>query len=384
MAMKVGFDAKRAFRNFTGLGNYSRNIMELLMRDFPNDTYVAYAPSVPVKRAVGFVESNPGLVIKYPHSGLWKRLSSLWRSFGITWQLEKDHIDIYHGLSGELPFNIRNARNVKKVLTVHDLIFLRFPHCYKPFDRFIYNLKFRKSCQNADLVIAISECTKRDIMEFYGIAEEKIRVVYQGCDASFGVLQSSEQLNAVRKKYSLPEQYILNVGTLEERKNVMLAVKALPLLPPNVSLVMVGRHTPYTDKVMQYARETGVADRILEIGNADFRDLPAIYRLATVFVYPSRYEGFGIPILEALNSCVPVIAATGSCLEEAGGPDSIYVNPDDADAMAGQLNRLLNDPDLRSQMAAKGWLWAQQFGESLTATAIHDCYESLTKKNTNQ
>lgn len=375
--MKVGFDAKRAFRNFTGLGNYSRNIMELLMRDYSSDSYVAYAPSKPVKRAVDFVRSNPKLQVQYPHTGFWKRFPSLWRSFGITALLDRQQVNIFHGLSGELPFNIRKARSVKKVLTVHDLIFLRFPQYYKPIDRFIYNLKFRKSCQNADLIIAISECTKRDIMDYYGIPSDKIRVVYQGCDKSFGDLHSSEELNAVKKKYSLPERYILNVGTLEERKNVMLVVKALSSVDSGVKLVLVGRHTPYTDQVMQYAREHGLADRIQEIGNADFRDLPSIYRLSKVFVYPSRFEGFGIPIIEALNSRVPVIAATGSCLEEAGGPDQVYVHPDDVSTMAAQLNRLLGDPALCAQIAAKGWAWSQKFGEHNTAAGIYACYKSL-------
>ena len=191
------------------------------------------------------------------------------------------------------------------------------------------------------------------------------------------VVSRVKELNAVKKKYSLPERYILNVGTLEERKNVMLVVKALSSVDSGMKLVLVGRHTPYTDHVMQYAREHGLADRIQEIGNADFRDLPSIYRLAKVFVYPSRFEGFGIPIIEALNSRVPVIAATGSCLEEAGGPDQVYVNPDDVSAMAEQLNRLLGDPALCAQIAAKGWAWSQKFGEHNTAAGIYACYKSL-------
>jgi len=372
--MRVGFDAKRAFRNFTGLGNYSRNIMELLVRNYGNDSFIAYSPQKPVKRAVAFVNDNPAMQVQYPHNGFWRKFHSLWRSFGITHLLEKQHVDVFHGLSGELPFNIRKARGVKKVLTVHDLIFLRFPQYYKPVDRFIYNLKFRKSCQNADLVIAISECTKRDIIEYYGIPQEKIRVVYQGCDKSFSQIQPTETLDQVRRKYNLPEKYILNVGTLEERKNIMLVVKALPLVDSNIKLVMVGRHTPYTDQVMQYAEEHGLKDRIIEIGNVDFCDLPAVYRMATIFVYPSRYEGFGIPIIEALNSRVPVIAATGSCLEEAGGPDSLYVDPDDHKAMADQLNRLLNDPELCSAMISKGWAWAQKFSDENTVTEIYNCY----------
>lgn len=361
--MKIGFDAKRVMLNFTGLGNYSRYVLELLSEHESGIGLVAFSPKKPKGRAVRFFEENGRIATRYPKSLAGRLLPSVWRSFGIAKDIERENVDIYHGLSGELPF--RKVKGVKTVVTVHDLIFRHCPELYKPFDRFMYNLKFRRACQRADAVIAISEFTKRDIVDCYHIDPARIDVIYQGCDSSFCVKPSQERLEEVKRKYSLPDRYILNVGTVEERKNVLLAVRALEKTDSDVMLVIVGRHTPYADTVFRYARDKGLSDRILHITNADFSDLPSIYRMAQIFVYPSRIEGFGIPLLEALWSEVPVIGATGSCLEEAGGPDSVYVNPDNADELAGWFNRLLDSPEIGKSMVEKGLEFAKSFsGES--------------------
>lgn len=360
--MRIGFDAKRAFRNFTGLGNYSRFVMDLVMRSHPEHTYFAYSPKRPGGRAVAFADSLPQLEKVYP-SGIWNRLGSIWRTRKITSLLEKDGIDLFWGLSNELPLNIGKCR-ARKVVTMHDLIYIRIPSNYKPVDRLLYDYKYKRSCRNADLIIAVSECTKRDVVSCYGIPEEKVRVVYQGCDSSFRQPADTGRMQQVRMKYNLPERFILNVGTIEERKNALLAAKALLQLPADVSLVLVGRHKPYADKIQGFASANGLSDRIIEINNVDFQDLPSIYRLASVFVYPSRYEGFGIPILESLCSETPVIAATGSCLEEAGGPASVYIDPNDFNALAHEVNRLLENPDECARMATAGLEYSQRFTDS--------------------
>lgn len=373
--MKIGFDAKRAMRNFTGLGNYSRYVLELLSNGEPGNRYVAYSPKEPKGRAIKFLEENNLIETCYPQRLFGKMFPALWRSFGIVKDIERRQIDIYHGLSGELPFG--KIKGTKTIVTVHDLIFRHYPELYKPFDRFMYDLKFRKACQKADAIIAISDFTKKDIVDSYHVDPSKIEVIYQGCDSSFCQPQSQQRLDEVRLKYSLPDRYILNVGTVEERKNVLLAVKALENTPEDVSLVIVGRHTPYTDTVLQYAHDKGLSDRILHISNVDFCDLPCIYRQAQIFVYPSRIEGFGIPLLEALWSEVPVIGATGSCLEEAGGPDSVYVNPDNPEELAQWFNRLLEEPETRKRMIEKGLEYAKSFSDESFCVKTMAVYRKL-------
>ncbi len=377
--MRIGFDGKRAVQNFTGLGNYSRYIVDILCQFGPENEYVLYAPKKREnKRLDKLTKQYQQLQLSYPTTSSWKKLSPLWRVWGVTRQLEKEKIDIFHGLSNELPLNIHQSE-VKSIVTIHDLIFLRYPQYYHSIDRKIYTYKFRKACENADKIIAISECTKRDIIEFFRIPADKIEVVYQGCDPSFIHPVAEEKKREVRAKYQLPDHYILNVGSIEERKNALSAVQALMMLPEQIHLVIVGRHTEYTDKVEHFIKENKLEERVHIISNVPFDDLPAFYQLAEIFVYPSRFEGFGIPIIEALYSGIPVVAATGSCLEEAGGPDSIYVHPDDIKGMADALKQIYTDPERKKNMIEKGHSFAKRFSEEKQAEEILNIYKKLMK-----
>lgn len=377
--MRIGFDGKRAVQNFTGLGNYSRYIVDILCQFGPENEYVLYAPKKREnKRLDKLTKQYQQLQLSYPTTSSWKKFSSLWRVWGVTRQLEKEKIDIFHGLSNELPLNIHQSE-VKSIVTIHDLIFLRYPQYYHSIDRKIYTYKFRKACENADKIIAISECTKRDIIEFFRIPADKIEVVYQGCDPSFIHPVAEEKKREVRAKYQLPDHYILNVGSIEERKNALSAVQALMMLPEQIHLVIVGRHTEYTDKVEHFIKEYKLEERVHIISNVPFDDLPAFYQLAEIFVYPSRFEGFGIPIIEALYSGIPVVAATGSCLEEAGGPDSIYVHPDDIKGMADAFKQIYTDPERKKNMIEKGHSFAKRFSEEKQAEEILNIYKKLMK-----
>lgn len=371
--MKIGFDAKRAAQNKTGLGNYSRFVLQVLADAAPKNEYVLYIPD---ERKQGLLSSLQGrFVRKFPQTGFWRKLRSLWRVWGITSDIRQDGIDLYHGLSNELPLNIRRAQGVKSIVTIHDLIFLRYPECYPLIDRLIYNYKFRKACRQADRIIAVSLCTKHDIVQLYHISPEKIDVVYQGCDVQFK-LPASERLKAeVKELYSLPDKYVLYVGSIEKRKNLLLLAKALLHLDKEYQVIAVGKHTPYADKVAAFLRKHGLQDRMRMVHGVPFAHLPALYQQATTFVYPSRYEGFGIPLLEALNSGVPAIGAHGSCLEEAGGPASLYVAPDDDEALADAIRRTYEDEALRKQMISEGREYAKRFEPEVIARQMLEVYQ---------
>ena len=182
----------------------------------------------------------------------------------------------------------------------------------------------------------------------------------------------AESLSNIKKTYNLPDKYILNVGTIEKRKNLKLIVQALKDVDSDYKLVVIGKPTPYFETVKNEMDRLGLGDRIIFLKNIPFYDLPGIYQLAEIFVYPSFYEGFGIPIIEALYSGVPVIAATGSCLEEAGGPDSLYINPNDAKKLSENINRVLNEPALKNTMKAKGLEFVQKFNSLSCNAAINE------------
>ena len=377
--MKIGYDGKRAAQNFTGLGNYSRYVLEALAGSFPGEEYLVYVPKdVENKKFDSILSAAAGAIRKVLPAGHWdKKFRTLWRVWGITDDIARDGVQVFHGLSNELPLNIRRiSGNVKSVVTVHDLIFLKCPECYPFIDRNIYNYKFRRACVNADRVIAVSECTKRDIVKHYGIAPEKIDVIYQGCDSLFAMQASEEDKAAVRKKYSLPSKFVVSVGTIERRKNLLSVVKALSSLPEDVHLVAVGRRTKYTALIDEYVQKNNLQNRVHLLHGVPYADLPVIYQCADVFAYMSIYEGFGIPLLEALNCRVPVVAATGSCLEEAGGPGSKYTAPYDVEAIASAIKECFV-PEVRETMIAQGLEWAAKFTPENFAQQTMNCYRKL-------
>lgn len=373
--MTIGFDGKRAVCNMTGLGNYSRLVLEELATAFPQTNIVAYTPrmreNARLEKLTRRNNVNFRLPVKHPLEP-----SSIWRTWSICAQMKAEKVDLYHGLSNELPLSIKKAQ-IPSVVTIHDIIYRRLPYCYSAIDRKIYDFKYGQSCKLADRIIAISECTKRDIIHYYGISEDKIHVIYQGCDPQFQRLWTEEERTELRSRLRLPNKYIVQVGTIEKRKNLELTVRALSALPQEIKLVVVGRATEYIKEVNKIAAETRVSDRIIYIHDATFKDLPGIYQCSEAIAYPSRYEGFGIPIIEGLESKRPVIAATGSCLEEAGGDAAIYVAPDDAKAMADALLAATNGTLDLNEINYKAERHTRLFDTSEMANKIASVYSEL-------
>lgn len=371
--MNIGFDGKRAANNSTGLGNYSRWLIAQLSVFFPQNRYLVYTPKIDNRIAQVRALFNGNIHLKLPQHN---RGGFLWRSLGIVKSLKADNVTLFHGLSHEIPLGMRGS-GIKTLVTIHDLIFLRFPQYFKFTDRLIYGLKCRYACRHADRIIAISEQTKRDIVEFYGTDASKIEVIYQSCDDSFKLPVSEEGKKEAALKYGLPDQYVLSVGTIEERKNLITIVRALKDIDQTYKLVVCGRKRAYARQVETEIETLGLSDRVVFLPGVAFADLPAIYQNASVFIYPSLFEGFGIPIIEALYSGIPVVAATGSCLEEAGGPDSLYVAPTNSRQLSIAVNKILNSRNLQAQMREKGLEYVKIFDNKVLADKMMACYLNM-------
>ena len=374
--LTIGYDAKRAVSNGTGLGNYCRTLLNDLGTIDTTDSFRLYVPDLGRDDLRSQLDMPRNMSFVTPANKLVKPLRSLWRIKGIVNDLKRDGVDIYHGLTGELPLGLSEA-GIKSVVTIHDLIFMRCPEYYNPVDVAIYKWKFRNTCKQADRIIAISECTRRDIMELGEIDDSRIHVVYQSCDTRFHLQVSPEQKQDVRARYSLPKRYVLFVGTIEERKNALLAAQALPYLSDEIHLVLVGRQTAYAKTITSFARQNGLANRIHMLSGVPTSDLYAIYQQAECFVYPSRYEGFGIPVIEAIQSRLPVIACTGSCLEEAGGPDNVYVDPDEPQEMAMAIKSITDNPDAARQIVTRSLDYIRRFENGNVAQEMLNVYRSL-------
>lgn len=375
-SLNIGYDAKRAFFNHTGLGHYSRNLLQALAQYYPNNHYHLYAPKVPDTGSELFLAQSP-FVVHGPHGFFYNRFPALWRSVMLGSQLAIDGVQLYHGLSGELPLNIA-ASKVPSVVTIHDLIFLDYPGLYPKLDRQIYRAKSSMACDRADRIIAISEQTKHSIIKHFGTLEGKIDVVYQSCNPIYLQDLTSVQLASVKYRYQLPDQYLLYVGSIAERKQTLQLLEAFSLVAkPGLKLVLVGNGGEYLNKVQQYVLSEQLAHSILFLKDVPTEDLPSIYNQALAFVYPSLMEGFGIPIIEALHCGTPVITINGGCLQEAAGPGAVYTANSKPEGLAEAMEKLITSAALRQQLASLGHAHVQQFTPKTFADGVMEVYGKL-------
>lgn len=382
--MNIGFDAKRAYHNGTGLGHYSRTLVNSLSEFYPEHHYYLFNP----KPSDRFQLTGNNCHEILPQGLLNKFFSAAWRSSWVKKDIQKLKIDLYHGLSHEIPVGIQKT-NCRSVVTIHDLIHERFPDQYNAIDVKIYTKKFRYACKYADQVIAISEQTKRDIIEFYKTPEDKITVCYQSCNPAFGKTVSEEEKRKIKTLYGLPDQFFLYVGSIIERKNLLNICKAIVLLRNelDIPLAVIGDGGKYKQQVKEYIKQNGIENRIIFLSenssaksSKSFKsaiDFPAIYQSAIAMIYPSFFEGFGIPVLESLWSKLPVITSNVSCLPEAGGEGAYYVNPASEEEIAAGMRKIYSDKQFAARMIEKGWEYAQNFTQQKSAASVMDVYKRV-------
>ena len=372
--MRIGFDAKRLYCNFTGLGNYSRAVLRDLGQFCPDYEYYLYTPAVSQNGETRyFLEDSTYRTQRYEG-----RLEWLWRSYAITNRLRADGISLYHGLSHELPINIHQS-GIKSVVTIHDLIFEIFPQTYSFLDRSIYRLKFKRSCCIADRIVAISESTKRDIVERYGIDPQKIEVIYQSCHPLFYEPTPPSLDTSPVRRYNLPSEYLLYVGSITPRKNLGIVIEAYEQLSPEerIPWVIIGTGRKHQQELAKRIAEKQLDRWVIWISDlADNYQLKVLYEHAAALIYPSLYEGFGLPVVEGLLCKTPVITSNTSSLPEAGGPHSAYVNPNRADEIAHALRKVLGDANLRTTMKEEGYRYAtEKFSRKRVTEELSSLYQ---------
>ena len=371
--MRIGFDAKRLFNNFTGLGNHSRTTIDILTEFYPENEYLLYTPKIKLNDTTCRYTDKEHCTTIQPH-GLLR--GSIWRTFGLASAVKKDSADIFHGLSNELPAALKTP----SVVTIHDVAFKTFPDMYHAPDRFTYHLKWRHACKTADRIIAISQTTKEDIIRFYHVDPARIDIVYQPVSPLYytddqGICPQSlcEQVNG--------KPYMLYVGSINSRKNLLGIIKAMELLPDDlkIPLVVIGNGREYKQKVLSYIDSHNLKDLVIfGNGKVSTRELRYLYSNARLLVYPSFYEGFGLPVVEALLSRCPVVTSNVSSLPEAAGPDSLTVDPNDISQIADGMAAILTDDRLKESMVRKGYRYAMDnYSPKVLADRLMDVYRKL-------
>lgn len=360
--IRLGLDAKRAFCNYRGLGNYSRLVIEGLLNWASEEVEVfLFTPKVSLEE---YKEWPGPQARRVQPSGLEGLVPEVWRGLLQTSLWNPLELDLYHGLSHELPLfaeKVKGQRRAKTLVTIHDLIFLRHPELYPPWDRWTYLRKVKYSCQIADSVIAISEQTKIDLIELLGVPENKIKVLYQAIHPRYYSENiCSEKSSPIRP---LEQPYFLFVGAFEERKNILRLVKAFSRVQKNCGhhLILIGRGAQQR-QIEDLVRAHSLQDFVHVRTTVTSEELPTYYQHATALTYFSLFEGFGLPLAEALMSDTLVATSRGSCFPEAGGPGAIYVDPSSEDEIAQALEAVATfSGEERARRLAQGRQFRSRF-----------------------
>ena len=370
--MKIGFDAKRAFLNRTGLGNYSRNTLNALKKNFPEHKYILFTPEI---RKDIFPEQE-SFEIYSPDNPTTRILRSLWRSISLTRILKKQEIDLFHGLSNELPAGIQKSK-VRSIVTIHDLIFMRFPGFYKPIDRKIYYQKVKFATEFADKIIAISHQTKNDIVNYLKVNPQKIEVVYQPVSNKFFESANEKLQEQTIKKYGIPDKYILSLGTIESRKNHLNILKAIQQGKVETPLVIVGRSTTHVQKLLDFITEHQMEDKVYFLDQVPDEDLPSLYNKAELLAYISFFEGFGLPIIEAMASGCPVVTSNISCLPEIADDAALFCDPENINDIGEKIMKVLTDSKLKKTLIEKGKERAKTFSPQVAVKTLMEVYQKV-------
>ena len=372
--MRIGVDYTAGVKQKAGIGRYTREIISHLARIDKENSYTLLVPAdAPVPSGL------PGN-FRISRMPLPERLATiLWHRLRVPlWvELFTGPLDLFHSPDFVLP----PVRAAWAILTVHDLSFVRAPETATPQLRAYLNEVVPRSVARADRILADSESTRQDLIELYDVPPDKISVLYSGVSDRFYPIQDEAILYEVRSRYGIGRRpYIFSVGTVQPRKNYGRLVEALHRLGRlRLKLVIAGGKGWLDDPLYRQIEALGMEDQVQFLGFVPDEDLPALYSAALVFAFPSLYEGFGLPVLEAMACGVPVITSSVSSLPEVAGNAALLVDPYDVDALTEALARVLDDESLRNDLINKGQLRVQGFSWTAAARQLRQHYAALLR-----
>ncbi|MFN2188794.1 MAG: glycosyltransferase family 4 protein [Candidatus Promineifilaceae bacterium] len=376
---KIGIDVTSALSQRAGIGRYTRELVSALVNSVQTFEYLLFSAKQPSwdRLSSRIKESAQVSYRQAPLSEQW--LYRIWHRFRIPVPVQRftGEFDLFYSPDFVLP---PVARGNPTVLTVHDLSFIHYPETFTPALRRYLNNAVPRSIHAAAHVLADSEATKNDLREIWGIPEEKISIIYSGVDPAFKPPSNSKNIANMKAKYKLGDKpYILSVSTVQPRKNYKMLIQAYKELVdefPHQLVIAGGMGWLYEDTLNEVKR-LGLEDRVRFLGYVDDEDLPALYSNATLFTFPSLYEGFGLPILEAMACGVPVIVSDASSLPEVAGGNGLILPPVEPRKWTHAMRELLNDPNRRAKMVAGGFIRVRQFSWKKAAGQLSAIFELL-------
>jgi glycosyltransferase involved in cell wall biosynthesis len=378
---KIGIDIRNIGKQRTGDETVFFNLVKnlatidvkneyLLFTDITDTTVLQY-----IGVRLGIKDRNNFKIVslKSPNKFCWNMRI-------LPWYLHKNPVDVYH-TQYITPFFV--SKKIKIITHIHDVSFLAYPEFIKRSDLFFLELLIPRSLKRADKIIAVSEFTKQEIVKYYKINPEKIRVVYNAVSEDFLKSDySGNELFEIRKKYNLPEEFILCIGTLQPRKNIPMLIQAFAKVKekiPEIKLVLVGNRNAHNidDRIDKEIEKRNLSDSVIFPGFVDEEDKSALFQLAKAFIFPSLYEGFGIPILEAMSQKIPVLASDIPVHREIAKDAGLYFNPESVDETSEKLYNILADENLRGDLINLGNKRLDFFSWKKSAENILRIYQKI-------
>jgi len=371
----IYLDVSAAVHGRAGLGRYAESLARhLIAGDGGGQDYALFYNRDRTVRSLAGLEDVPALTVRAGYKP-WRMAVLLGQWAGAGFNRLVPGAALFHATEHLL----MPLRGVPTVLTVHDLIFRRFPQYHKRLNYWYLDLAMPLYVRRADAIITISECSRRDLIAAYGVPPEKVRVIYEAAAPQFAP-PAADEVARVRAQYGLPERFLLTVGTIEPRKNLSRLLEAFEILARQGEVeawVIVGRPGWLYDDFFARLEASSCRDQVILTGFVPDEDLPAVNAAATVAVLPSLYEGFGLPVLEAMACGTPVVCSNVSSLPELGGDAARYFDPADVEAMVAALEKVLADGALRDEMRRRGLEQAARFSWKRTARETRALYERL-------
>ncbi len=358
-----------------GLNTYSHQLLHHLPeRNKQQFEFLAYVSDTNY-------QARPGILLRQSHFPTQRPFARiLWEQSLLPLTIRQDKLRLLHALAYAAP----QLTRIPTVITVHDLSFLLYPEAFRPGNRLYLSQMTAQSCRRARRVIAVSQATADDLTRLLGIPKTKIDVVYNGVDSIYQPLPAA-QVDAFRRQAGWPEQFLLIVGTLEPRKNHLILIEAYARYCRSVQnplplLIGGGKGWGY-NQIFERVKTLGLEPYVHFLGYVPLPTLPWLYNAASLFIYPSRYEGFGLPLAEAMACGTPAITSSSSSLPEVAGDAALMVDPDDSDALAQAILAVMNDSERRDDMSKAGPAHVAKFHWAATADATAEVYTHALEKD---